>query len=126
MEFKDRLKELMIEKNINQVELSKEIDFAQRTISMWLLGQTEPKQTALTRLAQFFGCSLDYLVGLEDDFGNVAVNINANLSAEEKTLLELFNKLPEVRRKTIIDTMHFMVESNNQANTQNRKFHAQK
>lgn len=117
MEFKDRLKELMIEKNINQVELSKEIDFAQRTVSMWLLGQTEPKQTALTRLAQFFGCSLDYLVGLEDDFGNVAVNINADLTAEEKTILELFNQLPDARRRTIIDTMRYMVDSNKSTKT---------
>lgn len=121
MEFKDRLKELMIEKNINQVELSKEIDFAQRTVSMWLLGQTEPKQTALTRLAQFFGCSLDYLVGLEDDFGNVAVNINADLTAEEKVMLELFNQLPDVRRQTIIDTMRFMVDSNKSTKTNESK-----
>lgn len=124
MDFKDRLKELMIEKNVNQVELSKQIDFAQRTISMWLLGQTEPKQTALTRLAQYFGCSIDYLVGIEDDFGNVSVNANADLTAEEKTMLELFNKLPEVRRRTVIDTMRFMVESNDRNATQDKKFHA--
>lgn len=64
--FRDRLKELMAKRNINQVQLAKEIDFSQRSVSMWLLGQVEPRETALRRLSRFFDCSVDYLLGLDD------------------------------------------------------------
>lgn len=66
----------------------------------------EPTGNTLAILADYFGCSVDYLLGREDDFGNVAVNINADLTAEEKTILELFNQLPDpfrVRRSSDIE-----------------------
>lgn len=111
MLFKERLRELMTEKEVNQVQLAKEIDFSQRSISMWLLGQAEPRETALRRLSQFFGCSVDYLLGRSDDFGNVVVSENNEITPEEKELLTLFRSLPNIRRKTVMDSIRFMSES---------------
>lgn len=111
MLFKERLRELMTEKEVNQVQLAKEIDFSQRSISMWLLGQAEPRETALRRLSQFFGCSVDYLLGRSDDFGNVVVSESNEITPEEKELLTLFRSLPNIRRKTVMDSIRFMSES---------------
>ena len=110
MTFKNRLKELMIAQNLNQVKLSKDIDFSQRAISMWLLGQSEPKESALRQLADYFGCTVDYLIGREDEFGNVS--IAANLTDDEKKLLFLFNSLPEARQQTLLDMVSDMYEAN--------------
>ena len=64
--FKERLKELRIEKQIGQVELSKAIDVSKGIISLWENGEREPGMNSLILLAQFFNVSIDYLVGLED------------------------------------------------------------
>lgn len=130
MLFKERLRELMTEKEVNQVQLAKEIDFSQRSISMWLLGQAEPRETALRRLSQFFGCSVDYLLGRSDDFGNITVTSspssdlsasspNASLTPEEREILETYRNLPPHRRKTFM----LFVESCNEGNTYKNKKH---
>ena len=64
--FKERLKELRIEKQIGQVELSKAIGVSKGIISLWENGEREPGMNSLILLAQFFNVSIDYLVGLED------------------------------------------------------------
>ena len=35
-------------------------------ISDWLSGRSQPKAEALIKLADFFGCSVDYLLGRTD------------------------------------------------------------
>lgn len=138
MLFKERLRELMTEKEVNQVQLAKEIDFSQRSISMWLLGQAEPRETALRRLSQFFGCSVDYLLGRSDDFGNITVtpspssdlsasSPNASLTPEERELLELYKKLPGTRKKTVLDTIRFMSDSSETSDkTRKEKYYGSK
>lgn len=118
--LRDTLKELRNDKNLTQKELSEKLGLSKNAVCEYEKGRAEPSIETLIELSKIFGVSVDYLVGIEDDFGNVAVNINANLSPEEKTLLELFNQLPDVRRRTIIDTMRFMVDSNKSAAMQNK------
>ena len=64
--FAERLKELRSEKNVGQVELSVKIGVSKGIISMWENGLREPKLSNLISLAEYFGVSLDYLVGLSD------------------------------------------------------------
>ncbi len=64
--FPERLKELMIETNVNQVQLSKETKIPQPTIARWLADERRPNIEYLMILAQYFKCSIDYLVGLTD------------------------------------------------------------
>lgn len=119
-----RLKELREERNLSQLDVANAIGTSQTNIGRWEKDKNEPSSGYIIKLANFFGVTTDFLLGREDDFGNVSVNANADLTAEEKTMLELFNKLPEVRRRTVIDTMRFMVESNDRNATQDKKFHA--
>ena len=63
--FKNKLKELRLEKNIGQVELSKAIGVSKGIISLWENGLREPNMYSLIALAKFFNVSIDELVGLE-------------------------------------------------------------
>ena len=63
--FGERLKELLLEKNIGQVELAQAIDVSKGIISLWESGLREPKLSNLVAIAQFFEVSIDFLVGLE-------------------------------------------------------------
>ena len=62
----ERLKELRIEKNISQMQLSMATGLSQSAIARWELGKTEPTASALIILSKYFGESVDYLLGLED------------------------------------------------------------
>ncbi len=64
MEFKDRLKELRVERGLSQMALSLETQISQSAIAKWELGKTEPTASALIALSKFFGESVDYLLGL--------------------------------------------------------------
>ena len=62
-----RIRELMNEHGLNQVQLASKIGVKQNTISAWLLGKKEPCIYSLWLLADYFEVSVDYLIGRESD-----------------------------------------------------------
>lgn len=62
----ERIKELMVEKGLNQTKLAKGVGLKQNTISAWLLKKKEPSINSLWLLADYFNVSIDYIVGRED------------------------------------------------------------
>lgn len=48
------------------MELSKATGISQSAIAKWELGKTEPTASALITLSQYFGESVDYILGLQD------------------------------------------------------------
>ena len=64
--FAERLKELMKEHNLNQVELAEKSGVKQNTISAWLLKKKEPSIRSLWLLADYFDVDIDYLIGRKD------------------------------------------------------------
>ena len=69
MAFADTSKYLRAEANLTQIELAKKLGISKACISMIEIGKNEPTAKTLIAYADFFGCSIDYLVGREDDFG---------------------------------------------------------
>lgn len=96
MEFSEKSKSLRKEKGLSQVELAQALNVSKACISMIEIGKNEPTANTLIRYANFFECSTDYLLGREDDFGNVIINGNCEnvLSAEEYKFIKLLRKLP--------------------------------
>ena len=66
MDFQRRIKELRIQKNMSQMDLAKATGISQSAIAKWELGKTEPTASAIILLAEFFGETTDYLLGLEN------------------------------------------------------------
>ena len=64
--FCERLSELMEEKNISALALSKLIDANDTTILRWKKGLVNPTIDKLNMLCDFFGVTADYLLGRED------------------------------------------------------------
>lgn len=64
--FKDTLKELRIEKGIGQVKLAQELGVSKGVISLWENGLREPTMTSLILIADYFGVTIDFLVGREN------------------------------------------------------------
>lgn len=66
MEFKSRLKELRLEKNLSQLEIAKLLNMSKMAVSHWEKGNSEPSIEQLKILARYFDVSVDYLVGFLD------------------------------------------------------------
>ena len=66
LKFSERLDELMLEKGISSLALSKIIHINDATISRWRRGEMNPTIDKLNMLCDFFGVTSDYLLGRED------------------------------------------------------------
>lgn len=66
MKFQERIKELRLQQNMSQMDLAVATGISQSAIAKWELGKTEPTATAIIILANFFGETSDYLLGITD------------------------------------------------------------
>lgn len=102
-----RLKTLRKEKNISQRALAERIGSSQKSIDYWEKEQAEPTAKFISALADFFGCSADYLLGREDDFGNV--NVESDLSENEKKLLSYYRRLSAQEKEQAFVFIEFLL-----------------
>lgn len=63
----NRIKELRLEKDLSQGQLASLVGTTQANISRWEAGIIVPNVLDCWKLAEFFGVSIDYLVGKEGD-----------------------------------------------------------
>lgn len=64
--FSQKVRELRIEKGMQQKEIADMLGFSSGAISEWETRGKEPDFTTLMELAVLFGVTTDYLLGLED------------------------------------------------------------
>ena len=99
-----RLKELRLSAELTQIELARKIGVNQTAVGKYERGELEPGIETLKKLSQIFECSIDYIVGNTDDFGNVTVKGNGPvLSPEEKKLIETYRAL-NVKNKMHVES----------------------
>ncbi|MDE6060258.1 MAG: helix-turn-helix domain-containing protein [Clostridia bacterium] len=66
-DFAERLNDLMIEKeNISTNELAEIIGVHRTTIARYLTGNKIPSVSSVIKLADYFNCTADYLLALQD------------------------------------------------------------
>ncbi len=98
--FKERLADLLIEHNISKNQLSKIVGVRPDTIYGYYRKNLLPEIHIAKRIADYFGCSLDYLFGLTEQVDNSDTNnlsfpdtikklIKDNHKSVEKTMKEL-------------------------------------
>lgn len=64
--FADRLLELRKEKGISQADLAKSISVSFGVVCYWETDRSEPTAPNLVKIADYFGVSIDYLLGRTD------------------------------------------------------------
>ena len=65
--FSERLSELMQDKGVNAPKLAEEVGCKRNTINRYLEGVFAPSLNAAVKLADYFGCTLDFLLALDDE-----------------------------------------------------------
>ena len=76
-EFQERLKELLEEKGMSRLALAKKLGISSTTINGYFNDNYFPHINIAIAMAEFFGCSLDYLFGLSDDKRAKGANKNS-------------------------------------------------
>ena len=66
MKFNDRLTRLRKKMDLTQEELGNRLGFSRTAISAWEIGRNEPTYEDAIKIANFFGVTLDYLIGAEE------------------------------------------------------------
>jgi transcriptional regulator with XRE-family HTH domain len=99
--FEDRLKQLRIEKHLNMKQASIALGMAYTTYVSYEKNEREPNSEILVMLANFFDCSVDYLIGRTSckntricEMDNVS---NETLSTHEKTVIVAYRNKPEMQ-----------------------------
>jgi transcriptional regulator with XRE-family HTH domain len=87
--FIKRLVELMEEKDMSQIQLSKLIGTTNVTISRYISGERKPRIEILENIAEALDVSADYLLGIS----NVRKLPNSKINSSYKNI---YNKLDEI------------------------------
>lgn len=87
-----RLKELREEKGLFQRELANIFHISKNSVYNWENGISEPNIDLLIKLANYFECSIDYLLGRESESGLIEIK-GTQLRPDEVELLALYQKL---------------------------------
>lgn len=104
-ELGKRLQELRQAKEISLQKVSSDLNVSNAAICKWENGINEPKASYIYKLAQYYGTTSDYLLGLEDDFGQKSIPTPNTYSAEERKLIEDYRTLSPALKKMLQDTI---------------------
>ena len=102
------LKELRLEAGLTQKELADKINIGQSTIVGYERGEREATLTNLSRYADYFHVSIDFLAGRIDDFGTptaAPMGESVRYSEEEKKLIEDYRYLNAASKKLVKQTV---------------------
>ena len=102
MMFIDIFYDLLEEKSLNRKKFSEQSGIPYTTVIGWTNLNRLPDYTALIKLADFFQCSIDYLVGRQEDL--FYIPFHSTLSKQEQQLLSNFRKLT-TENKGIVQTI---------------------
>lgn len=67
-EFRQILREFLIENRISQNEFARSIGARSGQVSEWLKGKAKPGYDYLKKMAQAYNISADYFLGLTDEY----------------------------------------------------------
>ena len=107
------LKQERTKKGLSQMAFAKLFGVSQQTIGSWETNRTSPDLESLSKLANFFNVSIDYLLGLTnipetiDTYiakQNNKPAIESQYNADEQNLIKKYRQL-KAEDKQIIDTM---------------------
>ena len=101
-----RVRELREAKGIQQKELAIDLGVSQPTISDWESGRKVPSAKSTMKLADYFGVSVDFLLGREDDSRREDEKKPTPVSEDglekDQRLVMWFRSLPEEKQKAIL------------------------
>lgn len=102
--FAERLKQLRNDAHITQTALAKVLYVSQQNVAKWEVGTSTPDPNMLTKIADYFNVTTDYLLGRTDDAGlgsNIQITDENNrpivLDDDALELIDSLRSRPEMK-----------------------------
>lgn len=113
-----RLRELRIEREFTQEKMANAFQISRQVYANYENSINQPSIEMLIFMADYFQCSVDYLLGRSDDFGNVTVKEKSSpeLTSEEQSLLNDFRSLPRQERVQATEYVHYLADKRGNKN----------
>ena len=100
MELGNRILELRKQRKLSQTDLGKLIDIHKNVVGQYERGVVMPSIDVVIRIADVFGVSIDYLVGLT----------SAKIDKELLSKLEAIQSMPEKDRECIMYSINGLIQ----------------
>lgn len=84
-----RLRNLRTDKDLRQIDVAQQTGIDQKTLSNYETGKTLPDADSLIKLADFYGVSIDYLVGRTD----INIFTNQNVKSELNKIKKIIDAI---------------------------------
>ncbi|MGQ7344242.1 helix-turn-helix domain-containing protein [Streptococcus suis] len=117
MEFSERLKSLRLKAKLTQIEVAEKIGVSQPQYARWEAGKRKPSSETLQKFADFFGVSMDYLAGKEEEDELANVELLFRMTSDGLTLEE-----KAVFREELIEFMKERKKAFEQEKNKSSKF----
>ncbi|MDE6470253.1 MAG: helix-turn-helix domain-containing protein [Eubacterium sp.] len=111
MNFSDKLRCLIEERNLTQKRVANELNIAPSTMGGYVQGSSEPDFETLKRLAKYFNVSTDYLLNIQSG--------NCNNFIEDE-LLRVFRSMTIEQQHLFIEQGKVFIRAN-EINTEKAK-----
>lgn len=103
MNIGTNIKQIRLSLGKTQKEIAEQGGFRQGIYANWENNRFVPGADSLIKLADCFGCSVDYILGRESEDGTIIINSSANtLNAEENLVIKKFRILNKRRKELAI------------------------
>ena len=101
MDFYDRFLKLCVENGIKPCTMVESIGIKKTAASNWKARKTKPTSYNLQKIADYFGVTVEYLKGEEQEIKNSPEE--PKLTEGEKMLLSLFRQIPAERQQAFLE-----------------------
>ena len=112
--FARRLRGLMEENRTTQKELAEVVGTTRQAISQYMDGSVQPNIEKLCKIASYYGCVSDYLLGM-CDFRNTEER--EKLEEVENYIIQKTNELPHKERGSLITALGAFIDADYRAST---------
>ena len=85
----NRIRNLREDRDLRQIDVAQATGIDQKTLSNYETGKTNPDSYALIKLADYFGVTIDYLVGRSMDNYSSKGDITKKLDEIQKSIEEI-------------------------------------
>ena len=103
MDIGQNLKNLRLSLGKTQSEIAEIGGFNQGIYANWETNRFIPGAENLIKLADCFGCSVDYLLGRESEESIIVINEDLKYTPDEKNLIDLYRKLGSKKKEAVLD-----------------------
>ncbi len=101
----ETFEKLLIMNNVTAYKVSKDTGIPYSALSEWKMGRSTPKQDKLMKIAEYFGVSIDYLLGIDNE---TKFNVKFSTDEENMIFLEMMSNMEKLNINGMKEARRYM------------------